>query len=463
MLHRFIVNGLKAWHKPEHPVPYTSELLLIEQARFADTDEPSAHAAYFAIKQVIVDCLEILSARSPEEAEILRLRYIDNLYLKQIALAKQKSVEQVKHLVRRGKERLVQIAEAQEMARRQEEIGRLQSYLPHPTYNTLFGVIEQCAALQAQLTAAGNTVLAITGIGGIGKTSLVRAAVKQLLDAVYFRELIWLCMRQGQLVDLAGGVIDCDDLIPYLLHQLDPTFPASSSAQVIGTQLRRRLATTRTLLVIDNLESRTEVATILQTVEPFIDRLKVVITSREVPEVQPRLTRYKLSEMDYDAVVALIHNHAQLVNCTLLADDSGALSRPIFEVIGGNPLAIKLIVGLAAELELELLLDDLVAATHHDIDEMYRYIFQKAWDQLSESAQLLLMIMPLATERGMSLALMQHNSGLTFGEVGSAIAELTRRSLLDVNGTTLARTYTIHQLTRAFLGSSIINWQGALP
>ena len=164
--------------------------------------------------------------------------------------------------------------------------------------------------------------------------------------------------------------------------------------------------------------------------------------------------------MKRSAVFSLMREHARSVGYSLPEKDSNGLHGAIYEAVGGNPLAVKLVVGLAGHLDLHAILSDLVTARHRDIHSMYQNIYLHSWQRLSEEAQRLLMVMPLATERGMTMPLMEVNSDLDFGALGAAIAELKKRSLIDVSGSATARRYSIHQLTRAFLGSSVIEWPG---
>src|SRR6185436_8118195 len=70
----------------------------------------------------------------------------------------------------------------------------------------------------------------------------------------------------------------------------------------------------------------------------------------------------------------------------------------IYQVVGGNPLALKLIVGQIAIFPLPQVLENLKQAQGKKIDELYTYIFWQAWNALDSVSQQGLLAMPLAQD-----------------------------------------------------------------
>jgi len=65
------------------------------------------------------------------------------------------------------------------------------------------------------------------------------------------------------------------------------------------------------------------------------------------------------------------------------------------EVVGGNPLALKLVVGQLCVLPLSQVLENLKQARGQTIDDLYTYIYWQAWHTLDETSQKVLLVMPL--------------------------------------------------------------------
>ena len=461
----FLLSGLKAWLRSDRPIVNSENLRIIEQSY--DTAQKSRpHARYATIRNIIFHYLEQLKLHNIEDATVLHQHYIDGHYIKEIALQRSEKSEQIKYRLRRGIDQMAHLAFADEAFLVREEQSRLKAQLPRATYRTLFGTDSLHTELLTHLTSEEDTtqVVAVAGIGGIGKTSLIRNLVATLISNGFYRHLVWLHINGDRFTMPDGTPADlsADSLIDRLLIELDPKFPLTGNIHTKHAHLTERLEQMSTLLVIDNLESLTVTEQALDGLQRVGHSLQVLLTTRHYPSSRPGLSRHRLGELSMTASVALLHEHAEQVQLQW-SQAEASLVTEVYDAVGGNPFALKLIIGLATDLELPLILRDLKTARLGSIEAMYRNIFEFSWSTLSESARELLMIMPLATERGMSSRLIEINSGLSFHQLGTSISELISKSLLDVNGTTSARTYSIHRLTRSFLGSTVINWDGSLP
>jgi hypothetical protein len=132
----------------------------------------------------------------------------------------------------------------------------------------------------------------------------------------------------------------------------------------------------------------------------------------------------------------------------------------IYQVVGGNPLALKLVVGQIAILPLPQALANLQQAQGKKIDELYTYIYWQAWRALTVSGQQVLLAMPLAQDG--DLAQLSALTGLDPGELGEALERLVTLSLVEVGGADLVEPcYRIHRLTETFLLTEVTKWQQA--
>ncbi|MEM7801729.1 MAG: hypothetical protein AAF633_21215, partial [Chloroflexota bacterium] len=132
----------------------------------------------------------------------------------------------------------------------------------------------------------------------------------------------------------------------------------------------------------------------------------------------------------------------------------------IYQVVGGNPLALKIIVGLLRRLPLDQILNDLEKGRGNALD-IYQGVFSKTWETISQNGKILLQSMPLvSTISGATPEQMQSACGLATDDFWQAVAELTLHSMLEVRGNLGDRRYGIHQLTESFLSSDVLGTDG---
>jgi hypothetical protein len=141
-----------------------------------------------------------------------------------------------------------------------------------------------------------------------------------------------------------------------------------------------------------------------------------------------------------------------LVNASTVQLDS------IYQVVGGNPLALKLVVGQIAIFPLPQVLDNLKQAQGKKIDELYTYIYWQAWNSLDVIVQRVLLAMPLAQDG--DFAQLRAVTNLKVDELNDALERLVMLSLIEVGGNDLVdRRYHIHRLTETFLLTEVTRWQ----
>ncbi|MEM7349146.1 MAG: hypothetical protein AAF485_33370, partial [Chloroflexota bacterium] len=141
-----------------------------------------------------------------------------------------------------------------------------------------------------------------------------------------------------------------------------------------------------------------------------------------------------------------------------LSEVSSDTINQIYEVAGGNPLALKLIVGQVQVRSLGRVLDDFKSARGEPIEALYAYIYEKAWHLLDPNAQKILLIMPMVTSQGTTIDHLMKVTELTEAEVYRGLDLLTRLSLVHVGGSIQARRYGIHRLTETFLHEQVTKW-----
>jgi len=127
--------------------------------------------------------------------------------------------------------------------------------------------------------------------------------------------------------------------------------------------------------------------------------------------------------------------------------------------VGGNPLALRLVVGQTHIHALGDILDDLRQSSSRRSEALYTYLYRQAWEHLDADAREALLLMPLVAEQGGDLAYLAALSGRAPGKLRSVLETLVTLNLVDRRGSLQESYYTIHSLTRTFLHEQVLRWQ----
>jgi hypothetical protein len=243
-----------------------------------------------------------------------------------------------------------------------------------------------------------------------------------------------------------------------LAAQVWPGSQRSEPLEQLEKRLCQALKTTPHLVVVDNLETTTHVDYVAAKLLAFTEPSRFLLTSRARPSGKTAVYIHSLQELPFNDAAALLRQHARITGLEELSEADDQTMAAVYEVTGGNPLALKLVVSLTAVLPLPQILADLSKSRVGPIEDLYRHIYWQTWRTLTPPAQNLLQAMPLAAASGALPEQMQAMSELDDDDFWAAIRELTTRSLLEVQGTIQDRRYGIHRLTETFLHTEIIRW-----
>lgn len=211
--------------------------------------------------------------------------------------------------------------------------------------------------LQQKPEGARIRLVAVLGMGGIGKTALAAHLVTRFTSpfANEFRFVLWRSVLNAPpLTEVLRGWLSL------LSHQTQHTLPATQEEQI--QLLLHYLHQERCLLVLDNLESILQVGEqsgqlrpgyegyelLLQGVGGSDHNSCLLLTSREQPEVLDRLLRntatarvLPLRGLDPQAGEALLHAQG----LTLLPHQATTL----VQHYSGNPLALQIVASTIAD------------------------------------------------------------------------------------------------------------------
>ena len=229
--------------------------------------------------------------------------------------------------------------------------GMPRTSIPHnlPSLQPFFGREDELRKIADALDPESRTWGAlIDGPGGIGKTSL---AVRAAYDAPpeNFEKIAFVSLKSRELDDdgerdLSGFLISgLAELLNELARELGHADIAKAPEDQRPRLLLDTLRTTRTLLVLDNLESLTKSER--DIVFTFVKRLppgcKAILTSRgRIGSAAEELILEKLSE---PAALATLANLGE--NNSTVAKISEAECLALYRETGGNPLLLRWTAG----------------------------------------------------------------------------------------------------------------------
>lgn len=288
-------------------------------------------------------------------------------------------------------------------------------------------------------------VIAVEGLGGMGKTALAR-------------EVAWLCAESPERFEAIvwtqdrDGVLRLNDVLDSIADVLRFTYVHSMPMPDKEKEVDKLLRGTACLLIVDNLESVTD-----QQLLDFITKIpeppsKVVVTSREQQlRAAWAVTLGKLDEADG---LDFIRAEAARLGLRGLQHAPVADLHALYAATGGNPLAIRLSTGQmkAGGASLVDVIADLDRAADGDL---FTVLFEQSWHRTladDEYARRVLATLALCSGPTTRAAL-EAGSDVHHAYLRSALSRLIAISLVDTAETapTAASRYQLHTLTRAFM------------
>lgn len=454
-------QALHLWHDVNCDETPLSYLLSVKRKL-----REGASNIHQATNEVLHEALKVLETEAEKGAKVLRLRFLDEMIVREVARKFDVEEPTMYRWQKLAIERLAKIVQGQENLLRDQQWATLASRLEPLTYDQLIGVEDYLSQLLNLLNSPESPwLIAIEGLGGLGKTSLADALSRRVINEGLFDDFGWISAKQltfnlGRGIrPVATSSMTEADLVEKLVAQLmlDVPRPDSLLTQEARALLRSRLKQSRHLIVIDNLETVTDIESLLPTLRDLANPSKFLLTSRERLPYESGVFHFHLPELTEDNALRLVRHEANLHGLSDLAQAGDEALKQIFEIVGGNPLALRLVVGQAHIHGLKTILSDLIAARGEKVETLYAFLYRRAWDHMDEAARQVWLAMLLVPEHGGSLEYLANITGLDLAEVVNALNNLVRRNLVDSIGDLTERCYTIHHLTRTFL-HGLIGW-----
>jgi hypothetical protein len=458
-LRRDVHQALKAWHHLGEVSKDSLACLLLVQAQHAVASRPEEAVSRLSINQILLSAIDVLASQDEMAARILRLRFPGGRTLYMVANQLNISEFTVSRLQRVAIERLTSIIYQQELALRERKKREFTVNLPSATNNQLFGLIKAQQTILARLRETDGTwIIALTGLGGIGKTALAASITRELIMEMYFADVVWLdgtVLRRHD--DSATPENTLGQIIANLARHFWGEEGMGTSSEQRFFQVWEQIKQRPFLIVIDNLECRIGDSLLMARLGDLANPSKFLITTRCWPLQGIIVFHHPVDELSFADSVSLMEYHAREIGIKALAEATEADYQAVWNVIGGHPLALKQVASLLDILPLPMILAGLSQGDMGQIEEMYHHIYWQTWQMLSANGRQLLQSMPQIARSGGTPEDLIRFSELGDSQLWSAVQELRNHSLLMITGDLQTRHYRLHQLTETFLGTGIIH------
>lgn len=446
-------QALRAWHT-QNAEEALADLLLAHRLQ-AERQAPPRLIS----NQILLNGIDHLKQTDEKTADLLQCRFLNQETAQEVSYRWNLSEDIIFQRQRAAIAQLAEVIWNQENELRRQQRRRIETRLESPTYTRLFGVANQLAELRARLeTIAEPWVVAIEGLGGLGKTSLADALARELAGDIHFREIAWVSARR-RLFQLSGEIEKLDHLPNLTLTELvdrciDQFELAGLRRQADAEKLaglKDFIKAQPCLIIVDNLESAADYHSFVSRLMAMVNPSKVLITSRYSLRDVSGVSILTLKQLTRKDTLALIRHEAQTRGLSELANASEKELSPIYDVTGGNPLATKLIVGQIYTLSLPTALARFGEAKGRPVEELLIYLYEAAWQELDDHARQVLQAMLLVTEEGGRIEQIAATAELDENTVASCLHRLATLSLVNVGGNLQERRYALHQLTQTFV------------
>lgn len=457
-----VLTALRYWHGAENASWPLAHLrlggqLYHEQKSFQAFQELGGAANNRAI---LSRGLAQLRHISPDAEDLLRERFEHRRDVLTVANRLNISESSLFYRQRQAINKLTDILNELESVAAADWRERMRDRLLLPTYIELVGVEKISEQLlQTLLNEENFFIVSLDGIGGIGKTALADFVTRQAIETSRFDEIAWVTAKHTHLSML--GRLQVESGRPALtLHMLIEQLSQQLALQIDGqdTKLAQQRAVQhylrkrRCLVVIDNLETVADLQELIPAIQKMQKPTKFLLTSRLRLLDRPGIYSSSLRELDLEAAIKLVQIEARRAGFGDFASATREDLQTIYETVGGNPLALKLVVGQLRFYSLATVLQRLGEKPQEkQADGLFEYLFTEIWESLNDECKQILLALTQAGESGFTLSHIVDITSLAQPLVGENLEKLVLLSLLDLSGSFLDRRYRLHRITELFL------------
>ncbi|XP_010511059.1 PREDICTED: probable disease resistance protein RF45 [Camelina sativa] len=235
---------------------------------------------------------------------------------------------------------------------RQKEMRKT---FPKDNESGFMAMEENVKTLVGHLVEEDNVqVVSITGMGGLGKTTLARQVFNHEDVQRHFDGLAWVCVSQDFTRKNVWQKI-LEDLKPkeeenIILEMTEQKKILEMTESTLQSELYRLLETSKSLIVLDDVWKR-EDWEVIKPIFPPTKGWKLLVTSRNESIVGPRNTTYSNLKPKFLTTEDSWTLFQRIVFASEIKIDEEMeeLGKQMIKCCGGLPLAIKVLGGMLAE------------------------------------------------------------------------------------------------------------------
>lgn len=318
--------------------------------------------------------------------------------------------------------------------------------------------------LKKQLYSDLDRVITITGAGGLGKTALALKTVNSIMDDEEknpYKYIIWFSAKENKLtaengiVNLDSQITDYSTLLRDIADVLNIEYDEDYEDSDINDEIYNRFSESKSLLVIDNLETITD-ESIINFIKDIPRPSQVLITSRRgLGEIE---RRYQLTDFPMENAVVLFRIVAKEKNQKDLLNLSDETIQKLVLSVKCYPLLIKWSIGKTClGMDINKAFDEINLGE----SEISKFVFDDTFELLSNDAKKILFAMIIYGNKPINSHLLQHFSSLKDDDFEDNIRDLINCSFIkaetnDSNGQ-LISSFDMLSLTRGFVEHKLNN------
>jgi NB-ARC domain-containing protein len=351
-------------------------------------------------------------------------------------------------------------------------------------------------SLAEQITEAltspdGPKLISLSGLGGLGKTALTQEVVARVLHSDQMNAIGWInCQRDrftgtrfeisheppltidsffndllrqlapssvsdGYLFELISSQVSdqrvtFDQVLCYLDQELEGREPSYLGLSEKRSMIIDLLWDVPTLIVVDGLEAMPGAEALIEELSQIASctEMKVLMTSRTRFSECQYVKHFEITPVSEPDALQLVRMFGEEMGIKAVCEASLEDLRPIADAADGNPLIIKWIVNQLAAIPLRQVLSDLAQATG-SARGLCDFIYRRAWETLSDSAQTVLMTIAQSPNSEVTWDVLLNSTGLRPDVLNRSLQELVASLLVPISAS-LDPSYQVSSVTRAF-------------